>query len=204
MAEEKRGGRRVPNNPASYSGVGKNSRRTDGQPIRTPNVQDSTDLTQGDRAKLEAGQRIAPLGRTPQPQVSVNHRPQVSPELGPSGTTPLPQHLMEMPSTRPNEDVLTPASSPIDPDDDKEFVLQVLASAPWGNDAVRRMLSDLRAERAQGVAPLAPGIVPAVPSGQVSPEPQGPAEVQPEEPEAIPLIADEQPLPEEDVEDEFI
>lgn len=103
MAEDKRGGRRVPEKSASYSGVGKNSRRTDGGPIKgVPNVQDGTDLTHGDRAKLEAGQKIAPIQARSAPQMTPGGGGGRVPPMGGGGGLP-PDHLMGLPSTRPNE-----------------------------------------------------------------------------------------------------
>lgn len=196
----KRGGRTVPNKPASYSGVGKQSRRTDGQPVRSPNVQEGTDLTIGDRATIEAGQRSQPLSRTPTPRVAPP-RPQASPALGPSGMEEMPQFLASMPSTRPMEDPATPAVAPPDADDDREFVLQVLSSAPWGNNKVREMLNDLHAERTQTMAPPTLGPV-ASPGLGASDEDAALAD---EEPPAQELGADtSEPLPEEDMEEDFI
>lgn len=149
---ENRGGRRVPNKPASYSGVGKNSKRTDGQPIRTPNVQDSTDLTQGDRAKLEAGQRIAPLRRTPDPKVTPVERAAGGMGRG----TQLPPELMGLPSTRPGEPVtaglaMGPGPGPEalrpQPQDDREVVLQWLASQPNAPQAIVDMQNEIRNSR---------------------------------------------------------
>ena len=168
MADQ--GGYRRPSKPASYSGVGKNSRRTDGQAVKSPNVQDSTDLTQGDRKIIEGGQRVQALGRNPEPRVEAP-RPMVSPALGPSGMQEPPQHLMG-PTMRPGEDVMAAAEAPPDPDDDKIFVLQMLASAPWGNEGVRQMLNDIRRERApQPTAPAVPDVVrPEAPT--LAPEPE--------------------------------
>lgn len=205
MAEQ--GGYRRPGKQESFSGVGSRSRRTDKQVKASPNVQDSEDLQVGDRRKIEQGQRVAPLPRSAGPAVAPPQQG-ASPALGPSGMAEMPGFLASLPSTRPGEDEMTQPQNVPDPDDDKEFVLQMLASAPWGNEKVRQMLNDLRTERSQVAAPTVPGIVPNanLPSGPLpqAPEPQGAAGI-PSEPEPIELGADtEQPLPEEDVEDELL
>lgn len=153
MAEEKRGGRRVPKNPAPYSGVGKQSRRTDGGPIRgVPNVQDGTDLSQGDRAKLEAGQRIAPLRSAPTAHIDASQggRPMGG---GMGGGGMPPEHLMAVPTTRPGEpeteglalgpgagpEVLTPP----EPDGEMEEFLQAMVSLT-GDASIAQMMDDHR------------------------------------------------------------
>lgn len=140
---DKRGGSRVPNKPASYSGVGKNSRRTDGQPVRAPHVQEGTDLTQGDRRVIEARQSAAPLGTQSSPRIA-------TPTVAPSGggvAAELPQHLFEMPTARPGEDPMTPPpEAPMEPADDKEVVLQFLIDNFQDGNA-QQMLQEYRAQR---------------------------------------------------------
>lgn len=142
---ENRGGRRVPDKPASYSGVGKNSKRTDGQPVRAPNVQDSTDLTQGDRATIEAGQSSRPLSKSGPRDVaqSGSFLGRIRGESDPSA---LGEHVFSLPTTRPTEpltqglpfgegggpEVLQSNQIP----DDKQLLLDFLARG--GNeDAIR-------------------------------------------------------------------
>jgi hypothetical protein len=99
MAEQ--GGYRRPTTGATYSGVGKNSRRTDGrQAIRSPNVQDSTDLSQGDRERIVQGQRMRPLSEAPTPPVAP------PPTGGGGGAAGIPMPLPPiMPSSRPEEPI---------------------------------------------------------------------------------------------------
>lgn len=134
-----RGGYQRPSEPSSVSGVGRNSKRTDGrQAIKSPNVQDSTDLTQGDRERIRQGQRIAPLAESPAPRVA---------PVGPSqpsgqGAVSLPEHVLSLPSTRPEEDEFAPASQP-DPTDEMEVVLSKMVE--WTGDAsIAQMLEEHR------------------------------------------------------------
>lgn len=155
-----RGGRRVPNKPASYSGVGKNSKRTDGrvQPNRAPSIQESTDLQVGERAVIEKGQAIRPLGRQSAPQI------QTSPGGGPAAAEGmLPEHLFTSPSARPSEAVTTglpfgggpgPEVLRPQPQDDREVVLDWLASQPNAPQAIVDMQAEIRGSRMS--APSAP------------------------------------------------
>src|SRR3990172_1042595 len=142
------GGARRPSNPASYSGIGKRSRRTDGQAIKSPNVQEGTDLTQGDRTIIEQGQRGAPLSKTPTPSFS----PTRVPGVGTGAPGELPQHLMALPSTRPGEDEMTPATPVEEPEIDAEVVLKFLEDE-FQDDLAAKMLQRIRAER---IAPEVP------------------------------------------------
>lgn len=100
MASE-RGGYRRPSEQQTISGIGKNSRRTDRQAIKSPNVQDSTDLQVGDRERIRQGQKVQSLSRTPPPRVSAPPRGSPSPAGGGAGS--LPDFLTEMPTNRPDE-----------------------------------------------------------------------------------------------------
>lgn len=193
MATDNRGGKRYPKEPASYSGVGKNSKRTDSQRIKSPNVQDSTDLAVGDREKIEAGQRIRPLGRQTPPRV----QPPATGAMGGGGQAAvLPDHLMSMPSTRPDEELtaglpIGPGPGPEmlrpQPQDDREVVLDWLAAQPNAPQAIVDMQAEIRAQR---MAPPSPA-----PMAAPTPEPE-PVE----EPMAEPVA--EEPSPIEQVEDE--
>ena len=211
MAEERRGGRRVPRNPASYSGVGKNSKRTDGriQPKRAPNIQDSTDLQQGERAIIEAGQNIAPLRGTPAPRIAPPTGGGRS-MVGPSRGGMPPDHLMGIPSARPGEpetaglalgrgpgpEVLTPQQQ-----DDREIVLGWLAAQPNAPQAIIDMQNDIRNAR------MAPQQPPRAPMGRPEPMPEDvPREALPDEEireEEVPLEEQEEPSPIEPTDDEM-
>lgn len=157
-----RGGRRVPRDKTpKVSGVGRYAKRTDNLPIRVPNVGESTDLTQGDRAKLEAAQRITPVRRAPVPQARFQPPTSAAPALR---RGELPQFLFERPTDRPLEPETAgmdigpgPGSEvlaqPPEPDDDKEFVLQMLATGFGGriegSQAAADMLRDIQAAKAQ-------------------------------------------------------
>lgn len=174
---ENRGGYRLPKDKgAKAPGVGKNSKRTDAQPIRAPHVQEGTDLAIGDRKRLEAGMRSAPLKRASSP---TTRQAQVSPALGASGMEELPAHLFSMPSTRPDEDVMVAPEGVPDADDDREFILQVLASGPWGNQRVKGLLDDLRKERVAAAqipaeSPLQPAPIPEPLEPELGAEPMQP------------------------------
>lgn len=150
MAEQ--GGYRRPSKQQSFSGVGKNSRRTDKQIKRSPNVQDSTDLQVGDREKIRQGQQARGLPQTPSPSVSAPPRGG-SPSPTAGAGAGLPDHLMSIPTGRPGEDEMTPATpAPIEPEDDQEVVLQWLVDT-FQDDAANRMLQDKRAAK---VTPMQP------------------------------------------------
>lgn len=149
---DKRGGARTPKKPSSYSGVGKNSKRTDGQqPVRAPHVQEGTDLTQGDRRTIEAGMESQPLTRATPPSLAG-----APPRDGSSGPIPgagaeLPPHIFEMPTNRPDEPETTglpfgPGGGPevlqsYQAPDDREILLRFLARG--GNEDANRMLSGM-------------------------------------------------------------
>ena len=181
-----RGGYRRSKESTSVSGIGKNSKRTDGrQAIRSPNIQDSTDLQQGDRERIRQGQKVQPLSETPSPSVSA------APPRGPSasagaGAVELPPHLMG-PTSRPLEDEMTPASPPpVEPQDDKEVVLQFLIDA-FGDENASSMLEEIRMSKQTPSTPMMPTTL--------APE----VVEEPGEPEAIEL--GEEPIEEEVVEE---
>lgn len=185
------GGYQKPSNPASHSGVGKHSKRTDGrvQPQRAPHIQDSTDLQQGEGRAIAQGQRIAPLQRTPAPNVQ--------PASGGSGgggrPGPLPDYLMQMPTNRPMEpetegldmgpgagsEVLN--ASPHQPETPAEQVLSMMVEA-FGDQAAADQLKEMQQQR----IPQAPMPLPIA-------MPQRP-EASPEPPEQ--QVSAEFPLPE--------
>lgn len=149
---ENRGGYRRPKDPAASSGVGKRSRRTDGrQAVKSPNVQDSTDLQQGDRERIRQGQSIQPLSETRSPQVAAPAPSPTSTSGG--GTATLPAHVFGGDSSRPDEPITEglpfgagggpEALAPVDPTDDMEVVLQGIVSLT-GDQAISQMLSDHR------------------------------------------------------------
>jgi hypothetical protein len=192
-----RGGYRKPSGGARAKGVGANSQRTDAnQPVRVANVGDSEDLVHGDRQKLEAAQRIAPLGRA--------RAPRVAPAQGqgtPAGGAPgmLPDHLFGLPTQRPTEPVTHGSSvgpgagpevlAPEEPEDDREVVLRFLAAQPNAPQAIVDMLDDMRAERIQ------PAAMPemAMPQTAEQPVPQAPIDEPMEDDFTIPA-ADETTL----------
>lgn len=185
-----RGGYQRPREPASYSGVGSRSRRTDGQPIRTPNVTEGTDLTIGQRRIIEEGQRVKRLGRTPEPRVSPagGAAPSVPGGGGPPGG--LPDFLFEG-TDRPDEpfteglpfgpgagpEVLSP---PEPPDEVDEFLQYMVRET--GDMAITNMLDEhrefeaYRTQRAEMPTQVAP---------------PGPEVIEPEAEEAGPLEATE-------------
>lgn len=155
MASERGGVRRPSDRSPKVSGIGKNSKRTDTQAIRSPNVQDSTDLQVGDRERIRQGQKTQPLSETRSPQVSAAP-PSGGPLPAGGGGAELPAHLMSKLSTRPNEDEMTPASEPpVEPQDDKEVVLQFLIDA-FGDQNASSMLEEIRTSKQAPVVPTAP------------------------------------------------
>lgn len=202
MAE--RGGARRPNDRTPKApGVGRSSKRTDTQLIRTPNAQEGTDLRIGDRERIAQMQRDRPLGASPAPQVQQGG---ASVPAGGGRGGPPPAHLAEMPTNRPLEDPMVAPPPLPDPDDDREFVLAKLAGPPFNNQAVADMLRDLRASKVApvGVEPTSLGYEPsgdaASPTAQpdltdMEDEPQevfdlgaSETEVPPEEQEAEPSV----------------
>ena len=188
MADKRGGYRRPDDRSPKASGIGKNSKRTDTQAIKSPNVQDSTDLQVGDRERIRQGQKVAPLSQTPSPSVSAPPRGGSSGAAAGAGAE-LPPHLFAKPTSRPLEDEMTPASPPpMEPQDDQEVVLQFLIDA-FGDENAAKMLEEKRgANVASAPAPMAPTTF----------EPEVAQE--PGEPEAVEL--GEQPLDEEVVDEE--
>lgn len=194
---DKRGGRRVPDNPASYSGVGQRSRRTD-QPLRSPQIQDSTELPQGSREQILQGQRTAPLSRTPTPRVQAAPRGGPPPPAGAAAPSGLPAHLFEMPTNRPLEPETTglpfgPGGGPevlqsYQEPDDRQLILRFLARG--GNEDANRILSgmvDSQRPPEPEVAPLLSSAeeVEVTPEEELLGEPSediAPEELPPEEP----------------------
>lgn len=197
---EKRGGRRVPEKPASRSGIGKNSKRTDGQPIRVPNVQDSTDLNIGDRATLEHGQRVAPLARASRP----SPQPVASPGLSAGNPRELPSHIFEMPSTDPMEPPTEglaqgpgrgpEALSPQPSQDRREMMLAFMVEK-LQSESVRQLLEDYRAERAQPDEPAVPQRLTPPPPPEFDPEEEP---LRAEAPELVPSEEPAEPVLEEE------
>lgn len=192
------GGYRRPSGGPKAPGVGRNAQRTDTQPINVPNVGDSTDLVQGDRQKLEASQRSAPIGRAASPTMT-------SPPgagTGGSGATPseIPGHIFDMPSDRPLEDPMAPASPPPDaPQNDAEVVLMFLIGE-FNDDKAAKMLDRIRVE-AQQVAQ--PPQMPSFPVEQSAPEAQmgdgepAPMVLQGDEEEPAAVVEEEVPIDQE-------
>jgi hypothetical protein len=143
---DKRGGYQKPSKPATTSGVGRNSKRTDGQPVRSPNVQDSTDLTQGDRRTIEQGQKVQPLSTSSTPRLAGPSTE--APPLSGGEPAQLPPHIFELPTTRPGEpltegSIMGPGGGPEvlqsnQVPDDKVLALQWLARA-GNSDAAQRI-----------------------------------------------------------------
>lgn len=187
---ERRGGYQPPRNPASFSGVGSRSRRTDGrvQPQRVPNIQESTDLQQGERRVLEQGQRIAPLSRVPAPRVQP---PGIMSGQAPTGSL---ETLLGLATNRPNEPETTglpfgPGGGPevlstFEPTDEIDVVLQGMMEIT-GDQSIALMLQEhqeFKAWQAQKQATPTPASAPVTP--EVAPEPD--EETLVEEPFALP------------------
>ena len=164
------GGYREPKGGPRAKGVGKNSQRTDAaQPIDVPNVGDSSDLSQGDRQKLEAGMRVQPIGRAATPSI---------PSAPPSGGSPspaggggaLPEHLFSMPTNRPGEPITEglpfgPGGGPevlqsYQAPDDRELILRFLARG--GNEDAHRMLSGMVDSKRPPEMQAEPALMPMV------------------------------------------
>lgn len=179
---QNRGGYRKPKKPAKRSGIGKNSRRTDGgaQPIRTPGL-DHPDLKYGDVQRLKQAQAVVPLPIRQAPAGGPSAP--VPPAGSAGGPTPPPDFLFSSPSDRPGEPItnglpMGPGAGPealsadlqADPEDIREVVLSFFASAESGynNEVARDMLNEIRQEklaRKQGPPMgMAPQGVPAQPA----------------------------------------
>lgn len=156
-----RGGYQKPSKPAAVSGVGKNSKRTDGgvQAVREPDI-DTMGLEYGDRQMVADAQKIAPL---PKGQTAVERRPTGAPTTGGK----LPDWLINGDTNRPDEPVTTglgmgPGAGP--------EALQAAAPAPdireqileglfmqYQDPNAHQLLQQLRAERAAATATPLPG-----------------------------------------------
>lgn len=164
-----RGGYRKPNDPASVSGPGKFSKRTDGQPKKVESL-DSPDMQYGDRQMIESAQSAAPLrGAAGAPAPGGGRRLQGE-AMGGGG---LPSFLFDMESARPGEPVTTglgmgagAGPEALDaaqaPDDIREVVLDYLATE-FQNPTAMKHLSALREEKAGGAAPMSPPTLPMAP-----------------------------------------
>ena len=169
-----RGGYRKPEGGPRAPGVGKNSQRTDTQPINVPNVQDSEDLTHGDRQRLEAGMRVQGVGRQRTPQMQAPTGRSRIPSPGQAG--PPPDYLMSSPSTRPLEPETTGLDvgpgpgrevlqNPTPPDDIRILALERYARI-YDNPDAKQMLNTVFKRQAQPApvpAPMtAPGTAPEI------------------------------------------
>lgn len=182
MADKRGGNRRPSDRGAKVSGVGKNSKRTDTQAIKSPNVQDSADLQVGDRERIRQGQQVQPLASAPSPLAPASGSPR--PPAGGGRPLQIPPHLLGMPSTRPDEDILTPTAPPDEPLDDMEVVLQFLVNE-FQDENANRMLQEHRTSR------QAPELPAPVPASQPVPVPEATGEIEPS-------TAFEQPAPVEE------
>ena len=178
-----RGGYQKPAGPRPPSGVGKAATRTDGnvQAVKVPNVGTSPDLQYGDRQRLEAAQRIAPIGKggtSGTPGTPATGSTQGVTGQAASGQG-LPPWLVNMPSNRPDEPVTTGLDMGIGPGsevlasqmpnaDIREGILTALYTTYNNVDALR----DLQALRNERVASQAPLAVPAAPTPQTGPPAQ--------------------------------
>jgi hypothetical protein len=160
-----RGGYRKPNKPSAVSGPGKFAKRTDGQPVRSPDL-DTPGQKFGDRQMIEAGQRAAPIAGASGASVPRRNQHSVptGKELPPWFFDQESQHPLE-PVTAgvdmgagPGSEVLA-ASEP--PDDEVELVLEYLATT-FQNATAAKHLAEYRNERAGNVA--APPALPAAPT----------------------------------------
>jgi hypothetical protein len=170
-----RGGYQKPSHPAGASGPGKFSRRTDGQPKAVPNVGDNPDLQYGDRSMLEDAQRAAPSRGS----AGASIPRQMSGVPGRGGK--LPPWFSQSGDTNPDEPTTAGLASgpgggpemldaPQPTDDVREVVLQFLDSN-YGNVDARKMLAQIRAERAASVQPAVPS-APIAGPGLPTPQPQ--------------------------------
>jgi len=147
-----RGGYQKPASPAPASGPGRFAKRTDGQPIKEPDI-DNPSLEYGDRTRLTDAQRIAKaaLGQGA-------GTPERRPTGAAIGGAALPQWLYDMESQSPlepptagldvgpgpgSEALAASAPSP----DMREEILKYLW-VTFGNEDAARMLRQLRDEKA--------------------------------------------------------
>lgn len=106
-----RGGYRAPSNPAPVSGVGKNSRRTDGGPVqalrRLPAAEGfAQPNAYGEDTSYYQEQRTAPLAAGPQASTPPPPQPAGGGQSQQAAAPPLPQVVpMGAPSQRPDEPV---------------------------------------------------------------------------------------------------
>jgi hypothetical protein len=126
------GGYQKPSKPASVSGPGKLSRRTDGGPAQK--LRDIPDAKYGENADFRGLQQSAPLAQQPSPQGQSAPSATQAPEA--HGVIPL-----NTPSARPNEPVTTgaavgPGSGP--------SALGLPPPAPSGGGSLIDVLSQLQ------------------------------------------------------------
>lgn len=158
MAEH--GGKRTPPARTPSGGPGRFSRRNERtQPVREPDI-DQPDLEYGDRQRLAAAQRLAPL---PQASVPSSQRPRLRGETPSRSGGRLPPWLFETPTSFPDEPVTAgldmgpgPGSDALalqqPPEDVREQTLAYLAQF-FDNPEAQMALAQLRNERAKASAP---------------------------------------------------
>lgn len=146
MAEH--GGYRKPANPAPVSGMGKNSKRTDGGPAQALSAPTGQDY--GARKQEISSERIAPLGaKAPLPKPAP-----VSPaNAGSDQPIQMPQYqggAFNAPSDRPNEPVTAGAASGAGPGPE---ALNLPGAQPVaaGTGAMAQMLQRMSATDTTGV-----------------------------------------------------
>lgn len=147
-----RGGYQKPSNPAPVSGPGRFSRRTDGQRIQGPDL-DNPDVQYGDRQMIEDAQRTQKMRGAAGARV---------PSRSMGGTPPtrgkLPPWLTQTPDTNPDQPTqaglgMGPGPGPeiLDAgqptDDVREVVMEFIAST-YGNKDAADWLAQFRQERA--------------------------------------------------------
>ena len=161
-----RGGYQKPNKPASVSGPGRFSRRTDGK-ITAPDIDKERGLQYGDRKASVDAQRIA--------KTAVGAGASVPTQRAPQGSAPtrgrLPSWLFSTPDNHPEE----PTTAGLDmgpgggsemldaqgPTDDLRVMMLRYLDQMYGNQDAREMLAEMRAQKAaptQPAAPVDPGV----------------------------------------------
>lgn len=144
-----RGGERTPSRPAPVSGPGALSKRTDGQPLRTP-----TGMGYGEAGALEQLQRAAPLSATPGGDTPV-------PTAGGGGAAPVNVTGFGEPTQQPGTPVTAGAALgpgpglealglPQQPSEDLKAligylpVLEFMANQPGASHAARNLVRTLK------------------------------------------------------------
>lgn len=150
MAEQ--GGYRTPSPANPPSGPGRFSRRTDNQKVAVPNVGDAEDLNQGDRQRLEAAQRLAPVPGGKGPVSGFRRgRDRGAASLRDEGG--IPQSILQELTKRPQEPETTglstgPGAGPEvlpqpPPKDDRELVLEYYQDL-YSNSEAAQWLAEIR------------------------------------------------------------